>query len=240
MFRVRLCDKGEVIASHDRPEDRVHLVHEGIVGLRAVRGASAVLLALRGPGTGFGEGALMDGPYAPRGYSAVALTPTRVTELLVDDLDPATQDALLPLACRLLARHARDQEGRITYLRSTSVEQRVAGCLCELSELVGAPRAGNLRVVPRDTLTQPQMAQYVGCAREEVNRSIARMVARGWVEVSREAITLVDLPALESYRGDYPLVRTSTRMGARDQHLAAAGSFLTVAVQQPVADLRTA
>jgi CRP-like cAMP-binding protein len=138
---------------------------------------------------------------SPQALTAVALAPSRVVEIRIEELDKAERKALLPLAVALLARQVRERENKAAYLRTASASQRVAGCLCDLLRLTGRWRDECQASLLRSVLTQQKMAEYVGCARDAVSKALASFVRSGWVELSASHIDVVDLRALHSYSG---------------------------------------
>ncbi|HRK46748.1 MAG TPA: Crp/Fnr family transcriptional regulator, partial [Nocardioides sp.] len=196
------CARGDVVAAAGDPDDRLFVVHEGLVGLRIERPRAAHphWVSLVGPSGSFGETALLGGP-DPLTVTAVALTAARVTELQVEELDVLERVQLLPSAVELVAAQVREREDRAVYLRGSSAQQRVAACLCELVRLVGRTSGPHRGRVERGVLTQQEMAQYIGCARDAVNKALASFVRSGWIELSADHITLVDVPALRLLAG---------------------------------------
>ncbi len=80
-----------------------------------------------------------------------------------------------------------DVIGAVERLLFLSLEQRIAAFLLD-----EAARQGT------DTLhlTQEHLAQQIGSAREAVTRTLKQLSARGWVEVFRGGVRLVDRAAL--------------------------------------------
>lgn len=68
-----------------------------------------------------------------------------------------------------------------------TLEQRVASFLLD----EGARQGGDVV-----RLTQEQLAQAIGSAREAVSRALKKMEKAGWVEVCRGGVRLADRPAL--------------------------------------------
>jgi len=193
-------ERGDVISAAGAPDDRLLVVRDGLLALQIERARAArpVWVALVGPGDIVGETALLDSR-SPRSWSAVALTPSRVAEVRVDEVEPAERESLLPLAIEGLAARVREQEDRATYLRTASASHRVAGCLCDLVCLLDPPPDSSVVEIERRMLTQQQMAHYVGCARDAVNKTFASFAARGWLELSPSHIRVTDLPALRAF-----------------------------------------
>ena len=213
-------ERGDVVAAAGAPDDRLLVVRDGLLALQIERAGAArpVWVALVGPGGVVGETALL-ASRGPRSWSAVALTRARVAEVRVDEVEAAERASLLPLAVEGLAARVREQEDRATYLRTASASHRVAGCLCDLVCLLDPPPDSSVVEIERRMLTQQQMAHYVGCARDAVNKTIASFAARGWLELSPGHIRVTDLPALRAFSRP-PIVspeRTTPRTRQRSE-----------------------
>ena len=193
-------ERGAVIAAASEADDRVLAVLDGLLALQIdrARATRPVWVALVGPGGVVGETALL-ASRSPRSGSAVALLPSRVAELRVDELEPSEWEGLLPLAIEGLAARVREQEDRATYLRTASASHRVAGCLCDLARLLDPRSESAVVEIERRMLTQQEMAHYVGCARDAVNKTFANFAARGWLELDPSRIRVTDLPALRAF-----------------------------------------
>jgi CRP/FNR family transcriptional regulator len=224
-------ERGDVISAAGEPDDRLLVVRDGLLALQIdrARATRPVWVALVGPGGTVGESALLDSP-SPRSWSAVALVPSRVAEVRVAVLEPSEQESLLPLAVESLAARVREQEDRATYLRTASASHRVAGCLCDLARLLDPRHDSAVVEIERRILTQQQMALYIGCARDAVNKAIARFAVRGWLELHPSRICVTDLPALRAF--SKPLVADPEHASARPRRRSELADRLQVLAER--------
>lgn len=193
-------ERGEVISAAGEPDDGLLVVRDGLLALQIdrPRATRPLWVALVGPGGVVGETALLD-DRGLRSWSAVALARSWVAEVRVDELEPPERESLLPLAIGGLAARVREQQDRATYLRTASASHRVAGCLCDLASLLDPRSDSSVVEIERRMLTQQEMAHYVGCARDAVNKAFARFAVRGWLELHPNRICVTDLPALRAF-----------------------------------------
>jgi CRP/FNR family transcriptional regulator, cyclic AMP receptor protein len=195
-------ERGTVLVAAGDPDNRLLVVRDGLLGLQMEKkGATRPhLVELVGRDGTFGETALL-GSHEPWPLAVIALAPSHVTELRMEELSDGARTSLLPLAVKLVARRVREREDKVAYMRSVSAPQRVAGCLCDLVSLAGQARGQRLSTLERCVLTQEHMAQYIGCARDKVNRALGTFARAGWIELSARHINVIDLPALHSFSG---------------------------------------
>ena len=77
-----------------------------------------------------------------------------------------------------------------------AVDKRIAATLLRCAAF-SAAEPGRPLVV--SGLTQAQIGELANAARDVVNRTLKRLEAKGWIEVSYRKITLLDPPALDSF-----------------------------------------
>lgn len=183
--RVRLFEEGE-------PASSLFLLQSGSLKLtRTTPAGRPSVLALLGPGELVGELSLLDG--RRRGATATAVSPTTVLELsqrafdrwLVEEPDAAG------LLLRLLARRMRRSNDVVSDMVFADVSTRVARTLVDLADRFGTTDDQG-RLVVRHELTQEELAQLVGAARETVNKALSRYAARGWIELHPKGFVVLD------------------------------------------------
>ena len=187
---------GQVVFVQDEPGDRMFIVAEGSVKLliRSAHG-DAVELARRWPGDVFGEVALLDG--GPRSASAeaversvlVAIARGELIRLLRDN--ERVVDALLTSLGRLV-RRANRQSTDLIFL---DLRGRVAKKLLELA------KAGGTMSGPLHRITQGDLAQMVGGARQTVNQILKQFEERGWIKLANRTIEIVGWEGLQRQAG---------------------------------------
>jgi CRP/FNR family transcriptional regulator, cyclic AMP receptor protein len=151
------------------------------------------LLALLGPTDIFGELALID----PSPRSATAITVTEVHAVTMDRSTlqnrfvehPEIAEQLM----RALTRRLR-RTNNLLYdsLMFSDVSTRVARHLLALARQFGTPNAQSLTV--NHQLTQTELAQLVGAARETVSHTLSDFTQLGWIHRNGQAL-VIDKPA---------------------------------------------
>jgi CRP/FNR family transcriptional regulator, cyclic AMP receptor protein len=152
-----------------------------------------IVLELAGPGSLMGELAALCG--LPRAADAVALSSARVLAIdgraLTQSLR-AHPDALLGvvrlLAERLARTTAQMEDGLMP------AEPRLARGLLRLAALDLRPTRAGLAIDLG--LSQSDLGELAGLARESINKLLSGWRDRGWIQLEGRTLTLVDLPAL--------------------------------------------
>ncbi|MDQ4110861.1 MAG: Crp/Fnr family transcriptional regulator [Actinomycetota bacterium] len=185
--------RGEVLFHEDDAADRLYAVVAGKVKLsRASAGGQDSLLAILGPGQVFGELSLFD----PGRRSSTVTAVTDQVELaslshddllrLLDGRPGVTRGLLALLSGRL--RRANDVIGDLVF---ADAPRRVAKALLDLAERFGVQTEEGVHV--RHDLTQEELAQLVGAARETVNKALADFAAKGWVRLESRSVIITDM-----------------------------------------------
>ena len=192
MGQTRL-KRGEVLFREGDAADRLYAVVDGKVKLsRASADGQDSLLAILGSGQVFGELSLFDP--GQRSSTVTAVTDeVQLASLSHDDLltlldgrMSVTRGLLALLSGRL--RRANDVIGDLVF---ADVPRRVAKALLDLADRFGEATDEGMHV--RHDLTQEELAQLVGAARETVNKALADFVARGWVRLESRAVIITDM-----------------------------------------------
>ncbi len=189
-MRPKHFQRNEVIFHRDDPAGHVFLIASGTVKISVPEeGGQEVVIALHRGGDVFGEIALFDD--GPRSATATALTET-TTFMLSNrdfmDILRGNPDAMRQLLA-LLARRIRRSTGHIEDLVFLDLSGRVAKCLLDQNEL-----GGDSGVV---SLTQEDLAAFVGATRVAVNRVLVDLERRGGVQLGRGQIELRDRDILK-------------------------------------------
>jgi CRP-like cAMP-binding protein len=203
--RLRLADRasqrgyrrGQVVFVQDERGDRMFVVAQGEIRLliRSAHG-DEVELARRSRGETFGEVAVLDG--GPRSATAEAITPAVLIGIGREDLikllrsEEHVVDAFLHLLGGLV-RRANNLSSALVF---RDVRGRVAG---KLLELVGwdpeAEPAGTELIASQ--VSQSDLAQMVGGARQTVNQVLRHFEKRGWIKLHHRAFEVLDPHALQ-------------------------------------------
>ncbi len=179
--------RNEVIFHRDDAAGHVYLIASGTVKVSVPEeGGQEVVIALHRGGDVFGEISLFD--EGSRSATVTAMTETLAFALANRDFMDVLRgnpDAMRQLLA-LLATRIRRSTGHIEDLVFLDLPGRVAKLLLDQSELFGS----NLV-----SLTQEDLASFVGATRVAVNRVLVDLERRGGVTLGRGHIEIVD-PAL--------------------------------------------
>jgi CRP/FNR family transcriptional regulator len=190
-MRPKHFQRNEVIFHRDDPAGHVYLIAAGTVKVSVPEeNGGEVVINLHRGGDVFGEISLFDD--GPRSATVTALTETMTFALANRDFMDVLRgnpDAMRQLLA-LLARRVRQSTGHIEDLVFLDLPGRVAKSLLDQSELAGA----NNNVV---SLTQEDLAAFVGATRVAVNRVLVDLERRGALKLGRGHIELVDRDLLK-------------------------------------------
>jgi CRP/FNR family transcriptional regulator len=199
-IRLRPYKRAEVIFRKDDPGTHLYLVLEGAVkiSLPGEFGQEALVAIMR-PGEFFGELALFD--RSPRSAGATALEDTRAALLASDDFLAFLEHhpSAVRVVLETLARTIRRLSDRVEHLTFLDVPSRVAKYLLDLAQAAKQPvAAGALGTdgVLELSLTQDELAAFVGASRVSVNRVLGDLERREIVSVKRRRIAILDAERL--------------------------------------------
>ena len=188
--------RGRLFAAGDAGS-ALYLVLSGWVKLtRAGPNGRDIVLDLAGPGSLFGELAVLCG--LPRAADAVALSTTRVLAIdgrAVIAALRAHQDALLAIV-RLLGERLARTTAQMEDTLFLPAEPRLARALLRLAAL--DPRPAKNGLVIDLGLSQSDLGELTGLARESINKLLATWRDQRWISLADRTLTLIDLPALRS------------------------------------------
>src|SRR5919108_3905157 len=177
--------------------DACYLVRSG--DLRVTREHSdgrAIALATLGPGDIFGELAMFDGE--ARSASVETLSDSELLALPAADFRRllAEHSEISVKLVAALTRRLRETNERVARQSFQTVPSRVAGVL---SQLIAEETAAEGRQGVTIRMTQSDLAQLAGTARESVSRFLATLERAGVVKVGRGRVTIVQPRRLRSY-----------------------------------------
>jgi CRP/FNR family cyclic AMP-dependent transcriptional regulator len=186
VLRERRFPKGSVIMMQGERGDAVYLLAEGQVKVLLIgEDGREVILSVLGPGSFFGEMALLDDE--PRSAHVVAMEDSLLLLLRREDFQArlrSSPDVALGLL-RELSQRLRRADDKIGSLALRDVNGRIAHLLLELAEEEGGDRITR-------KLTHAIIAQMVGASRETVSRTLSSLATSGVLRMSRREIILLD------------------------------------------------
>ncbi len=188
-FPRRLA-RGQVLFVEGEHSEHLFVVETGRVKVLvgSPRGEELVLSVLA-PDDALGELSVVDG--FPRSATAVALDDVELWCVPADDvrtLLSGSPTVTLALAEELAAR-VRRLTGAAADLVFLDLPRRLAKML-----VTGAH--GETGVAG---MAQSEVAAQLGVTRQSLNRSLARLQDRGWIEVQRSGVVVLDRQALERF-----------------------------------------
>jgi len=187
--RTKTFRRGETIFRKDDPGAHLYMVLEGAVKI-ALPGefGQEALVAIMRPGEFFGELALLD--RSPRSASATALEDSRAALLAGDDflVYLEAHPASFRVVLETLARTIRRLSDRVEDLIFLDVPSRVAKYLLDLARSSGD--GSEL------TLTQDELAAFIGASRVSVNRVLGELERREIISIRRRRIVIRDADRL--------------------------------------------
>jgi CRP/FNR family cyclic AMP-dependent transcriptional regulator len=183
-MRAKHFQRNEVIFHRDDHAGHVYLIASGTVKVSVPEeGGQEVVIALHRGGDVFGEISLFD--EGPRSATVTAMTETMTFALANHDFMDVLRgspDAMRQLLA-LLATRIRRSTGHIEDLVFLDLPGRVAKLLIDQSELFGSNTV---------SLTQEDLASFVGATRVAVNRVLVDLERRGAVKLGRGQVDVVD------------------------------------------------
>jgi CRP-like cAMP-binding protein len=189
--------RGQVVFVQDERGDRMFLVAEGEVRLliRSPHG-DEVELTRRARGDAFGEVALLDG--GPRSATAEAITPAVLIGIGREDLIKLlrSEEHLVDAFLHLLGGLVRRANNLSSALVFRDVRGRVAGKLLELVGWDPEAEAPPAELIASQ-VSQNDLAQMVGGARQTVNQVLRQFEKREWIKLHHRAFEVLDPQALQ-------------------------------------------
>jgi len=193
-MRMRSFKRGEALFRKDDPGLHLYVVLAGAVkiALPGEFGQEALVSIMR-TGDFFGELSLFDG--SPRSASATALEDTKAALLARDDFLAFLEahPAAVKVVLAALAKTIRRLSDRVEDLIFLDVPSRVAKYLLDLAQADGtANGAANGTAKLELTLTQDELASFIGASRVSVNRVLGDLERREIIGIRRRHIVIVD------------------------------------------------
>jgi CRP-like cAMP-binding protein len=191
----RMYDEGEVVFMRGDPGDSLCGVVTGRVRISSSgAGGKEVFLNIMEPGDAFGEIALLDG--SPRTATATAMARTELVVIQREAFfallhsQPQLATHLIQLLCKRVRWTAEQMEDSALL----TVPARLAKRLLSLASAFGREAESGTKV----TISQEQLAQFLGLSRQIVNQHLQTWRANSWITLGRGSITLENPRALQN------------------------------------------
>ncbi len=197
--RVQLFPAGSAIIQEGEPGDSLHAILDGSIRISILSPTGIeTTIALLGPGECFGELALLDG--RPRSATAIAVRPTKTLVVTRGDfvawLAERPQSALMLL--ETLSLRLRRTNESLVDMAFSDLSHRLPRRLLRLAGSTTRDTLSSL-AGKRLSITQSGLASMLGVSRESVNKQLKLLTKRGWLEVRRGSITILDPVALRDF-----------------------------------------
>jgi CRP/FNR family transcriptional regulator, cyclic AMP receptor protein len=195
---VRELPKNRVLFRNGDEGRAVVLILQGYIKLSTMAAnGREVVLEIAGPGTIFGELAVLNG--SPRRADATTLSPCRVMAIdgaLFRRLVGRTPEAMFA-AIRLLSDRLSAVTEQGTDAVSLPAPVRLAKALLHLAGLHSKRVNGCVHIGFR--LSQRELGAMTGLIRESINKHLNAWRAAGWIDLAGGSVTLCDVGALQDY-----------------------------------------
>lgn len=197
---TRELTAGQILFSKGDPGDALYGVMSGRIRISAgAPSGKEVVLNTIEAGQVFGEIALLDGQ--PRTADAVAAVNSELMRIRRRDFtrymesEPRLATHLLEMLCQ----RVRATSELVEDSAFLALPARLAKRLLGMSGYLGDPD-GDMEEIDFDNvelkISQQELGQLMDSSREAVNKHLQNWRRRGWVELSRNRVTIVDAEAL--------------------------------------------
>jgi len=189
----RSYNHGAIVFSQADPGDALYGVITGKIRISASSpDGREMFLNIMEPGDTFGEIALLDGRH--RTATASATAPSELIIITRDHfLDLLEREPkLISHVIQLLCQRIRWTSGLAEESALLSVPARLARRLVSLGKLHGRETSNGLEL----TISQEEVARFLGLSRQAVNQYLQNWKERGWLTLGRGKIIIADEHAL--------------------------------------------
>jgi CRP-like cAMP-binding protein len=193
--------EGTIVFSQGDPGDALYGVVTGRIRISAsTREGKEMFLNIMEPGDTFGEIALLDGNQRTASATATEscelMSISRAQFLALLQREPTLAIHLLQLLCQRI----RWASGFAEDSALLAVPTRLARRLLSLAKLHGHHSPKGVQLV----ISQEEMGRFLGISRQAVNQYLQEWRAKGWVDVGRGKVTVLDEAALQTLAADQP------------------------------------
>ncbi|MBS0419645.1 MAG: Crp/Fnr family transcriptional regulator [Proteobacteria bacterium] len=190
----RVYADGAIVFSQGDPGDALYGVVTGQVRISAsTREGREMFLNIMEPGDTFGEIALLDGQSRTATATATSscelMIIPRAQFLALLQREPALAIHLLQLLCQRI----RWTSGWVEDSALLTVPTRLVRRLLSLANLHGRPVPKGVQLA----ISQEELGRFLGLSRQAVNQYLQEWRTRGWVDVGRGKVTILDEAALQ-------------------------------------------
>lgn len=191
----RTYKTGAIVFSQTDPGDALYGVVTGKIRISASsQEGKEIFLNIMEPGDTFGEIALLDGQ--PRTATATTTAPSELTVITRDDFFTVLHrdTKLVTHLLQLLCQRIRWTSGLAEESALLGVPARLARRLLSLGKFHGRETPSGTHL----TISQEEIARFLGLSRQVVNQYLQHWKARRWVDLGRGKLTILDEAALRN------------------------------------------
>lgn len=185
---------GEVVFSQGDPGDALYAVITGKIRISAgAADGREIFLNIMEPGDTFGEIALLDG--GTRTASATATMDSELVSIRREHfLALLEREARVALELlRLCGERLRWTSGLVEDAALLDAPARLAKRLLSLGQMHGQQKGNGVTL----RISQEELANFLGVSRQVVNQYLQGWKGKGWVDIGRGSVTVLDQAALK-------------------------------------------
>lgn len=190
------CVRGQQILAPDDPPDRIHIIKKGRVRVyRMSPDGKQLTLDIYEKGTILGDMGLLGQDRLPKAY-AEAIDDGVICTISPDELRRLIER--YPIVgvnvIRHLSRRLQSAERELEAMAYQRVDQRLARKLLDLGQRFGVVTERGTLIQAR--LTQQELAEMVGTARETLAHTLGDFKRRGLLDSTNHQVTILDAERL--------------------------------------------
>lgn len=189
--------KGSFVFYEGDSEDFLLVVLSGSVQVLLLgKGGQEMILATLGPGSFFGEMALLDG--ASRSATIKTVEASVFLQLTQEGFNGLLQrdPRVMRKVLVSLSRRLRGADAKIRSLSMFDTYGRIVNCLVSLVEQQGSRFEDHIAIP--NSPSHRDLAHMIGCSRETVSRAMKLMRQNGYITVTKTGL-VVEKRALQQY-----------------------------------------
>lgn len=187
--------EGAIVFAQGDPGDALYGVVAGKVRISAsTRYGKEIFLNIMEPGDTFGEISLLDGN--PRTATASTTAPSELLIIMrTQFLALLRREPMLAIhLLQLLCQRIRWTSGWAEDSAFLTVPARLARRLLSLARLHGREAQHGIQMI----ISQEELARFLGLSRQVINQHLQKWKDKGWVDLGRGKITIVEERTLET------------------------------------------
>ncbi|MDN3649142.1 Crp/Fnr family transcriptional regulator [Reinekea marina] len=186
---------GSLIFQRGDPGDRLLIIEAGIIeiSLMSQTGRKSILNHLT-QGDVLGEIAVFDGePRSADAYAKTDVVSLEISRSRIHQVFSDSPEALWQLV-KVLCGRVRNASTMFETRALTSADTRIARCLLKMADLWGKNEGDT--VVIQQHLTQGDLGDLSGLARENVNRHLRKLIQEDYVHYNKGQFSLLNIDRL--------------------------------------------